>query len=252
MASDHDANSAASPAKRRATFMAASRRVPSREPRRKLHVQLLLSSGPQHHALGVGVVARRQVDRRGHVRIHLESGRGYRIGHGVNLQQQVSFFACLVARWKVDRVHDQIQLRIETMYLDKLDGRITQEFFDKQSAAWRSEQDGLQRKIQDVHKGTPAPVDQAVDMLRLTSGASELFLQQPAVKQRRLLQVVVEKAAWQDGALRTTLFEPFEILRHSNQESSRKEKKNGGSGRDLEIWLPKNRGFQLALRCVTC
>jgi len=26
----------------------------------------------------------------------------------------------------------------------------------------------------------------------------------------------VEKAAWQDGALRTTLFEPFEILRHSN------------------------------------
>jgi len=53
-----------------------------------------------------------------------------------------------------------------------------------------------------------------------------------------LLQVVVEKAAWQDGALRTTLFEPFEILRHSNQESHRREKENGGSGRDLEIWLP--------------
>ena len=34
------------------------------------------------------------------------------------------------------------------MYMDKLDGRITQEFFDKQSATWRGEQDGLQRKIQ--------------------------------------------------------------------------------------------------------
>jgi hypothetical protein len=54
-----------------------------------------------------------------------------------------------------------------------------------------------------------------------------------------LLQVVVEKADWQDGALRTTLFEPFEILRHSNQESYRKEKENGGSGRDLGIWLPR-------------
>ena len=51
--------------------------------------------------------------------------------------------------------------------------------------------------------------------------------------------MVVEKAAWQDGALRTTLFEPFEILRHSNQESYRKEKENGGSGRDLGIWLPE-------------
>ena len=74
-------------------------------------------------------------------------------------------------------------------------------------------------------------------MLQLTSRASELFLQQPAVEQRRFLQLVVEKAAWQDGALRTTLFEPFEILCHSNRESSRKEKENGGSGRDLEIWL---------------
>jgi hypothetical protein len=114
----------------------------------------------------------------------------------------------------------------------------TQEFFDKQSAILRSEQDGLQRKIQDVQKATPAPVDQAVDMLRLTSRASELFLQQPAAEQLRLLQVVVEKAAWQDGALRTTLFEPFEILRHSNQESYRKETEIAGSGKDSDIWLP--------------
>ncbi len=30
--------------------------------------------------------------------------------------------------------HEQIEARIETMYMDKLDGRITQEFFDKHSA----------------------------------------------------------------------------------------------------------------------
>jgi site-specific DNA recombinase len=138
---------------------------------------------------------------------------------------------------KLQARYNQIQTRIETMYLDKLDGRITQEFFDKQSITGRGEQDGLLRKIQDVQKATPAPIDQAIDTLRLTSRASELFVQQPAAEQRRLLQTVVEKAAWQDGSLRTTLFEPFEILRHSNQESYRKEKENGGSGRDLGIWL---------------
>jgi site-specific DNA recombinase len=58
---------------------------------------------------------------------------------------------------KLQARYEQIQARIETMYMDKLDGRITQEFFDKQSAAWRSEQDGLQRKIQDIQKATPAP-----------------------------------------------------------------------------------------------
>jgi hypothetical protein len=148
---------------------------------------------------------------------------------------------------KLQARHQQIQARIETMYLDKLDGRITQEFFDKQSVIWRSEQDGLQHKIQEAQKATPAPIDQALDMLRLTSRASELFLQQTAAEQRRLLQVVVEKVAWQDGALPTTLFEPFEILRHSNQESYRKEKENGGSGRNMEIWLPMSPG-RLSLR----
>jgi site-specific DNA recombinase len=138
---------------------------------------------------------------------------------------------------KLQGRYDQIEARIGTMYMDKLDERITQEFFDKQAAMLRREQDGLLRKIQDIQKATPAPVDQAIDMLRLTSRASELFLQQSAAEQRRLLKVVVEKAAWQDGGLRTALFEPFEILRQSNQESYRKEKENGGSGRDLEIWL---------------
>ena len=161
------------------------------------------------------------------------------LGNEVLSSDQTEQAARAQAIKKLQARYEQIQARIETMYLDKLDGRITQEFFDKQSAAWRSEQDGLQRKIQAVQKATPAPIDQAVDMLRLTSRASELFLQQTAAEQRRLLQAVVEKAAWQDGALRTTLFEPFEILRHSNQESYRKEKGNGGSGRDMEIWLPR-------------
>jgi hypothetical protein len=123
------------------------------------------------------------------------------------------------------------------MYMDKLDARINQEFFDRNSANWRREQEGLLRKIQEIRKATPAPLDQAIDMLRLTSRASELFLQQAASGQRRLLETVMEKASWKDGTLQTTLFEPFQILLHSNQESDRKEKENAGSGRELGIWL---------------
>jgi len=93
----------------------------------------------------------------------------------------------------------------------------------EQWATWRRELDRLLLNIQEIQKVTPAPIDQAVDMLGLTGRAKELFLQQPAVERRRLLQIVVEKAAWQDSALRTTLFEPLEILRHSNQESHQYE-----------------------------
>jgi len=81
---------------------------------------------------------------------------------------------------KLQARHRQIEGRIETMYMDKLDRRITQDFFDKQAVMLRREQDGVLRKIQDIQKAAPAPVDQAIDMLRLTSRASELFLEQPA------------------------------------------------------------------------
>jgi hypothetical protein len=40
--------------------------------------------------------------------------------------------------------------------------------------------------------------------------------------------------------LRTTLFEPFEVLRHSNRESYRKQKEIEGSMTDMKIWLPRS------------
>lgn len=67
--------------------------------------------------------------------------------------------------------HEGLKGRMETMYLDKLDGRITPEFFDERAAAWRREQDELLRKIQEAQQTAPAPVDQAIDMLGLTSNA---------------------------------------------------------------------------------
>ncbi len=138
---------------------------------------------------------------------------------------------------KLQTRHDQLQVLIEKAYVDKLEERINEELFDKLSATRRQEQEGLRRKIQEIQNATPAPIEQAVNTLRLTSQASELFLQQSAEEQRRLLQVVVEQASWQNGVLQTKLFEPFEILRHSNLESHRKENENGGSGRDSKVWL---------------
>jgi DNA invertase Pin-like site-specific DNA recombinase len=109
---------------------------------------------------------------------------------------------------QLEAAYDRLKTRIETTYLDKLDGRITAEFFDQRSAEWRREQEGLLRKIHDIQAAAPAPIEQAIDALRLTSQACQLFQQQPATEQRRLLQVLIQGAAWKDGALHAKLFEP--------------------------------------------
>jgi hypothetical protein len=71
-------------------------------------------------------------------------------------------------------------------------------------------------------------------------------MQQPASEQRRLLSTVMEKATWKQGALQTVLFEPFEILRRSNQESYRREREKAGESGSpvwthLELLRPRSR-----------
>jgi hypothetical protein len=60
---------------------------------------------------------------------------------------------------KLQARYDQIDARIATMDMDKLDDRITREFFDKQAATLRREQNGLLCKIQEIQKAALAPLD---------------------------------------------------------------------------------------------
>ncbi len=127
---------------------------------------------------------------------------------------------------------------VSSMYMDKLDGRVRQELFDRQAASMRKEQEALVHKVQGIGKATcprrsssrHAPPDES----------SERTIPPTACK-RASLSIAPEgcgKGVVEGRHTAEALFEPFEILRHWNQENNRKEKENGGSGRDLGIWLP--------------
>ncbi len=91
---------------------------------------------------------------------------------------------------------EQIQARINTMYLDKLEARITQEFFDKQATQWRVEQ---------TLWGRPVVVTTAMASGTFLCGnteAAELFVRMDAMLEistehsdffvRNLLAILVE------------------------------------------------------------
>jgi site-specific DNA recombinase len=142
----------------------------------------------------------------------------------------------------------RIEARIETMYLDKLDEKITTAFYDQKTKEWRKQQERLRHTIAELRLTATEPLDQAVNLLDLTSRACDTFNDQPQEEQRRLLTTVLERATWKEGTLDVTLLEPFQTLRHSNSVTTTKTNGNGTAGRDIEIWLPRNHGFQLSLR----
>jgi hypothetical protein len=120
-----------------------------------------------------------------------------------------------------------LQGRLDAMYEDKLDGRITPEQHDRKAKDIRSRQDAQRSKIKE-HQSTTADLRAGFNMMRLTSVACKEFQRQSPSEQRKLLALVVDTATWKDGRLDVGLHEPFRTLLLSNSPSA---KKHGTKGR---------------------
>jgi hypothetical protein len=145
------------------------------------------------------------------------------------------------ARERVIKQHqaqyERLEGRIEILYTDRLDGRISPTVYDAKAGEIRAQQQAVLRKIEQIRSAAPAPVEDALNLIQLTSKAAALFRHQNGHEQARLLRTLVKTASWRGGELRLEFEEPFEILRNSNGASLRKENQKAGSERESEIWL---------------
>ena len=129
-------------------------------------------------------------------------------------------------------------LPLDTLYSDRLGGIISLEQYQRRSQDTRSKADALARRIEELRKSAPAPVQDAVNLMDLTSRAADLFAVQPVHEKQAFLRLVLKSASWIGGELRTEFESPFENLRLSNQLSRTKQKEIGVEKSEDEIWLP--------------
>lgn len=61
------------------------------------------------------------------------------------------------------------------MYVDKLDGRVTAEFFDQKSAERRQEQVGIRQNLEQHENANQSYLKEGVGILELANRAAELF-----------------------------------------------------------------------------
>jgi site-specific DNA recombinase len=141
-----------------------------------------------------------------------------------------------VARLQAE--YNRLQNRIDTMYVDKLDGRVDAAFFDRKAAEWRSEQDRILRTIEEHQSANQTYLDEGVQLLELARKAHMLFRKQKPSEKRRLLNFVLSNCTWKGGELQATYRQPFDMLAVANT-AHEKEKAAGVASNDLfEIWLP--------------
>jgi uncharacterized membrane protein YgcG len=125
------------------------------------------------------------------------------------------------------------------LYDDRLDGRIDAATYDRRAREIREHQQRARQQASTTQAAALPPATEALDLMAVTSKAAELFLQQPAAEQRRLLHVVLREATRKGGELRMSLREPFQRLRLSNSAT---HGNNGNFGGDTELFGIWRRG----------
>ena len=89
----------------------------------------------------------------------------------------------------------RIDGKLDAMYEDRLEGRITPDMYDRKACELRAQANNVRQKIDGIRSAEPAPVQEAVDLMDLTSRAADLFLVQPVAEKHAFLRLVLKSAS---------------------------------------------------------
>ena len=106
----------------------------------------------------------------------------------------------------------KIKNRLDQLYVDKLDGKVSEGFWLDKSRVWETEQARLVSQIQAHQVADHRYYDDGLKLLELASKAHELYSKQPVDQKHKFLRILLSNCTLQDGTLRPTYKKPFDIL----------------------------------------
>jgi site-specific DNA recombinase len=105
-----------------------------------------------------------------------------------------------------------LQNRIDNIYLDKLDGKISEEFWQTNSQKWKNEKENLLIKLSASQKADSNYLDNVNLILELSKKAAYLFKKQNHKEKRRLISLILSNSTYKDGKLDLQLKKPFDMI----------------------------------------
>lgn len=108
--------------------------------------------------------------------------------------------------------YKRLEDRLNAMYLDKLDGRIGNAFYDRTANAWKVEQTRLLREIERHTDAEHSYMDDGIKLLELARNAGALFARQAPHEKKRLLNLVLSNCEWRQGEISAAYRQPFDLL----------------------------------------
>ena len=113
---------------------------------------------------------------------------------------------------KLQKDYKRLEQRLEAMYVDKLDGKVGERFYEQKSAEWREDQKDILRRLEEHQDASQSYMDEGIALMELANRAADLFAEQSASEKRRLLEFVLSNSFWAGGELTPVFRQPFDML----------------------------------------
>ena len=132
----------------------------------------------------------------------------------------------------------RLEDRLEKMYMDKLDGVISEEEYTRLSKKVKSDLTDLKFKVEQLEGKNEGCVDSGKRLLELSQKAASLYSAQIPAEKRKLLNSVYSNSTWAGGELTPNFRNPFDIIAVSNQDYQRKKATFPEENDLSDIWRP--------------
>jgi site-specific DNA recombinase len=127
----------------------------------------------------------------------------------------------------VSQEHERLQQRLTSVrnrldraYIDKLDGKISDEFWSRKATEWQTEEQQIRFAIQGLEQAGPERLLDGIRILELANKAYFLYLKQTPLEQAKLLKMVLSNCALDAASIYPTYRKPFDLIftRAKNEE----------------------------------
>jgi site-specific DNA recombinase len=114
----------------------------------------------------------------------------------------------------------QVRGRIERAYLDKIDGKISEEFWGARSSDWNREEQQILMAMQGLEQQRPERILDGVKILELANKAYFLYLKQSPAEKAKLLRIILSNCKVDAASVYPTYRKPFDLIfqRAKNEE----------------------------------
>jgi len=118
----------------------------------------------------------------------------------------------------VEELEKQIKLlqnRIDLAYLDKLDGKVSEEFWQMHTKKWIAEKEELSQKLVSLQRADAHYLENAHFILELAKNAALWFKSGNPEKKRRVLDSLISNCSFKDGNIDVELKSVFCVMLES-------------------------------------